>query len=137
MIAELKAFLIANNLLTTMAGVTIGFSTGVMIRSLVGDIILPLMYAAILQRFKRTSSAFAPISKMNLDNFLKDFISWIFVILFTFFLIEYLLRKSFLKTMPQSHAVGQETKRNDSASAAAAAADAGGVERFYGGRARF
>jgi large-conductance mechanosensitive channel len=89
MLDSLKEFIISNNIITTMAAVTIAFSTGTMIRSLAGDIILPTLYALIFYRFKTFSGAFAPINKLNTDNFIKEFLSWIIVIIFTFILIGY------------------------------------------------
>jgi large conductance mechanosensitive channel len=92
-----KAFVIGNNILTVMAAVTIAFSTGTMIRSLVGDIILPAVYAIFASRVSALSGAFAPINKMNLDNFIKEFITWCFVIVTTFLIIEYVIRRWYLK----------------------------------------
>lgn len=132
--SDLKSFLIQNNILTTMAAVTMAFSTGTMIRSLVADIILPGIYFLILSRVKVVSSvisgAFAPISHVNIDNFLKEILSWIVVIIVTFILIEYVVRRYFFNIHPvkqdikpvlpeavfqspiglQGHPVGQEKK---------------------------
>lgn len=81
----------------SMAAVTIAFSTGTMIRSLVGDIILPTVYKLFASRVSALSGAFAPINKMNIDNFVKEFISWCFVVATTFLLIEYVIRRWFMK----------------------------------------
>ena len=98
---DLKGFVINNNILTTAAAMTIGFSSGTMIRSLVGDIVLPGIYRLVLSRVNLMSGAFAPINKLNVDNFLKEIVSWIFVIVLTFILIEYVIRRSILKLHPQ------------------------------------
>lgn len=92
MLDSFKDFIISNNIITTMAAVTIAFSTGTMIRSLAGDIILPALYALIFSRFKSFSGAFAPINKLNTDNFIKELLSWIIVIIVTFLLIGYVFR---------------------------------------------
>lgn len=92
MLDSFKDFIISNNIITTMAAVTIAFSTGTMIRSLAGDIILPSLYALIFSRFQRFSGAFAPINKLNTDNFIKELLSWIIVIIVTFILIGYVFR---------------------------------------------
>lgn len=99
---ELKGFIVGNNILTTMAGVTIAFSTGVMIRSFVGDIILPGLYFMIRRGQPSLSGAFAPITRGNLDNFIKEIVSWIFVIIFTFVIVEYIVRRMVLKEAPSS-----------------------------------
>ncbi len=92
------SFIVSNNILTSAAAVTIAFSTGVMIRSLTADIILPTFYKIILRRV--SEKAFAPINKANFDTFIKEFISWIFVIIITFIIVEYVVRRRILKLQP-------------------------------------
>ena len=108
--SNIKTFIITNNILTTMAAVTIAFSTGTMIRSLVSDIILPGIYALIIKKVKHVNSflkgAFAPINTLNVDNFLKEIISWIMVIIVTYLIIGYALKKYILA----QQAVLQEVK---------------------------
>jgi large-conductance mechanosensitive channel len=87
-----KEFIINNNVITTMIAVTAAFSTGTMIRSLAGDIVLPAIYKIFAHRITSLSGAFAPINKLNLDNFLKEFFSWIIVLILTFLLIWYVFR---------------------------------------------
>jgi large-conductance mechanosensitive channel len=99
-VGDFTNFIIGNNILTTSACVVIAFSTGTMMRSFVGDILIPSVYKFISQNFKIASSAFAPIGKSNLDSFLKEFVSWVFVILMTFVLIEYVVRRTLLKMQP-------------------------------------
>jgi len=102
--SDLKTFLVTNNILTTMASVTMAFSTGTMIRSLVSDIILPSIYGLFVSRIKPLSGvlsgAFAPINKLNFDNFLKELFQWVVVIVITFMLIEYVVRRWILKVYP-------------------------------------
>ena len=86
-----KTFIVNNGILTTMAAVTIAFSTGTFIRSFVSEIALPAMYTLILRRMKFTSRAFKPISSANVDKFIKEFFSWILVIAVTFLLIQYVI----------------------------------------------
>ena len=95
-----KSFIIDNNIATTMAAVTIGFSTGIMIRSLVGDIILPAIYALFVNKINVLSGAFAPISKLNLDNFIKELVTWVMVILFTFIIIGSVFKAWLKKPVP-------------------------------------
>ena len=106
-----KTFLISNNILTTMAAVTIAFSTGEMIRSLTADIILPSIYALFITKIKPLSGvlagAFVPINKLNLDNFVKEFFSWCVVVLLTFLLIEYGIRRTILKVQTKQEPIKQ------------------------------
>lgn len=94
---DFKDFLVNNNILTVMAAVTIAFSTGLMMRSLVGNIILPGLYQAVFKKESPWLESFSPISAGKVSDFIKDAVSWIFVILFTFLLIEYVIRRWLLK----------------------------------------
>jgi large-conductance mechanosensitive channel len=109
------SFIVANNILTSAAAVTIAFSTGVMIRSLTADIILPTFYRYVLR--KSSMDAFAAINKMNFSTFIKEFMSWIFVIIITFIIVEYVVRRRVLKLQPSSLTspapVGQEYHKKD------------------------
>ena len=112
--SDLSSFIINNNILTTAAAVAIAFSTGTMIRSFVGDIILPSLYKLFIHKIKILSGAFAPINNTNIDNFIKEFISWIFVIIITYLLIEYALRRwVFRKPALQETIQEQERRKND------------------------
>ena len=100
--SDLKSFLVNNNILTTMAGVTIAFSTGTMIRSLVGDVILPMFYSFVrtlnsipIVGFKY--KAFAPFTAANFDSFIKELLTWIVVVVITYYFIDYLMKQYFLK----------------------------------------
>lgn len=93
---DLKSFILNNNIMTTMAGVTIAFSTGTMIRSLVGDIVMPALYAFInflLKRKVGEDTAFASISAFGVDKFLKELITWILVIVLTYLFIVYIMKR--------------------------------------------
>jgi len=112
--SDLSSFIINNNILTTAAAVAIAFSTGTMIISFVGDIILPSLYKLCVHKIKFLSGAFAPISNTNIDNFIKEFVSWIFVIIITYLLIEYALRRwVFKKPAIQETIQEQEKRKND------------------------
>ena len=86
---DLKSFIFNNNILGTMSAVTIAFSTGTMIRSLVGDLILPSVYSI----FNSGTAGFTGLSSDNVSKFIKEFISWLIVILITFIFIDYILKK--------------------------------------------
>lgn len=96
---NLKYFVISNNILPTTAAITIAFSSGIMIRSLIGDIIVPIIYGLFITSMKTKSlkSAFASITAVNISTFIKEFISWLMVIAVTFILIEYVFIR-WLKT---------------------------------------
>lgn len=99
-VSDFKSFVIENNIITTMSAVTIAFSTGTMIRSFVCDILMPAIYGLFVSRINVLNGAFAPISKLNLDNFIKEFVTFIFVVI-TIFLFVYYFFKVWVKTTPQ------------------------------------
>lgn len=92
--SNLKSFIIDNGILTTMAAVTIAFSTGTFIRSFVSELVLPALYTVVLSKIKFIpgAGAFKPLSSVNFDNFFKELLSWICVIIFTFVTIQYVVR---------------------------------------------
>jgi large-conductance mechanosensitive channel len=100
-VSDFKTFIIENNIITTMSAVTIAFSTGTMIRSFVCDILLPAIYALFLKRIRVLNGAFAPINRMNLDSFVKEFVTFIFVVL-TIFLFVYYFFKVWVQHAPKA-----------------------------------
>jgi large-conductance mechanosensitive channel len=75
-----KMFIVEHGILTTMASVTIAFSTGSFIRSLVSDIILPLML--------RNKA-----NVLNYNNFLRELLTWVLVFILTFVIINYVFKR--------------------------------------------
>lgn len=96
--SNMSDFIIQNNILTTMTAVTLAFSTGTFIRSLVGDIIMPLLYLVILNKITFLSGAFKPITSNNIDNFIKESFQFILVIIFTFVIIVNILKRYIFKS---------------------------------------
>lgn len=151
--SDWKSFIVNNNILTTMAGVTIAFSTGIMIRSLVGDIILPTIYS-IYHSLREIPivggfSAFAPINAMNFDNFLKEVLTWVIVVFVTYIFIAIIMKRYVLAeqtaaaeqekqkqqevTTTSNNNIPKPKKVDDTSSGAAVVigAEGGEVENFY------
>jgi large-conductance mechanosensitive channel len=91
---EFKNFLIDNRIITTLVGVIIAYSAWELIQSFVGDIILPTIYFLFLQRItnKNASNIFEPMNKLNIPNFIKELVSFIIVLMITFFMIFELMK---------------------------------------------
>lgn len=108
---DLKTFIFNNNILGTMSAVTIAFSTGTMIRSLVGELILPSIYSI----FNSGTAGFTGLSGENVSKFIKEFISWLIVILITFIFIDYVLKKFVWKPdqAKKEEAKKEEAKKED------------------------
>ena len=85
---EFISFLVDKNIPTSMAAVTIAFSTGTFIRSLSSDIVIPLLYSFL--PLDHLTTAFHPISRANIDNFIKEFVSFVLVLILTFVILNYI-----------------------------------------------
>jgi len=88
-IEQLKKFIIDNGIIGTAAGVSIALVTKDVIQSLVGDIIIPGICVILLGlNIKYVSSCLPGKTNFDITNFIKQFISWIFVIVITFLFIK-------------------------------------------------
>jgi large-conductance mechanosensitive channel len=85
---QLKKFIVDNNVIGTAAGVSIALVTKDIIQSFVGDIVLPSFYF-VLASLKVTKVTEMLPGKHFLDftNFMKQFISWVLVIIITYLFI--------------------------------------------------
>ena len=90
--SQLSEFLQKGNIIGSMAGVTIAFSTGNMIRSFVNEIIFPFLYT--LLKYKNLGE-FAPINTSNLSKFGKEFITFLIVIFVTYLFVKYVMKYLF------------------------------------------
>jgi large-conductance mechanosensitive channel len=83
-----KKFIIDNSVIGTTAGVCIALATKDLIASFVGDIILPgIIFCLLLLNIKFLQ--FLPNNSVfNTQNFLKQFIGWILIIIITFLFIK-------------------------------------------------
>ena len=93
-VASFQQFLSDNNILATTAGVLIAYSAWDLIQSFVGDLTLPAIYFVFIQRFisnKFVSKVFEPVNKMNIPKFISRLISFIIVLVITFWTIHYII----------------------------------------------
>ena len=88
---NLKQFITENGIMGTMAGVSIGIVTKDLITSLVGDIIIPSIILLLLNLKIKNLTSILPgngTSDLNITNFIKQFVSWILVVIITFVFIR-------------------------------------------------
>jgi large-conductance mechanosensitive channel len=88
---SLKTFIIDNGIIGTMAGVSIGIVTKDLISSLVGDIIIPVIIILLLKLNVKSLTNILPgnsRSSLNITNFIKQFVSWVLVIVITFVFVK-------------------------------------------------
>jgi len=85
---NIKIFIISENIIGTMAGVTIAIAAGNMIQSFVKEIIFPSIYYFL--KYKKLGD-FSPIDAAHISKFGKEFITFTFVVIITFIFIKYIL----------------------------------------------
>lgn len=88
-VEQLKKFIVDNGIIGTAAGVSIALVTKDVIQSLVGDIIIPSICALLLKlNITYITSCLPGKSNFDITNFIKQIISWVFVIIITFLFIK-------------------------------------------------
>jgi large-conductance mechanosensitive channel len=102
---DFKNFIISNGVVTATVAITIGIATASFIKAIVADLMMPGFYIVfgnyILQHvsakaFKKMTQLFEDRSIINLDAFFKEFITWIFIILGSYVLLNFIVNKWFL-----------------------------------------
>ena len=112
-----KSFLLNNNIIATTAGVLIGYSAWDFIQSLVGDLLLPGFYFLFLSRLvtgsPTMSRVFQPVHKLDLSKFVARTFSFVFVIVLTFWSIQYIIGHWVAKDQNQNHNQMQQGKESE------------------------
>lgn len=94
-VSAFKQFLLNNNILATTAGVLIAYSAWDFIQSLVGDLLLPGFYylfvSHVLTLSPTMSKVFKPVHKLDVSNFVARTLSFLLVIVLTFYTIQYIV----------------------------------------------
>lgn len=85
---ELMNFLVENKVIGTVAGVGIALASKDLIQSMVGDVVFPSIYYVLLKMHGKYFTKILPDNtKFDLPNFIKHLISWIFIIIITYFFV--------------------------------------------------
>jgi len=86
---QFKKFIIDNGVIGTTAGVCIALVTKDLIASLVGDIIIPSIILLLLAlNIKSLTNILPGKSSWDFQNFMKQLISWIMILIVTFIFIK-------------------------------------------------
>ena len=94
-IEQFKQFLVANNVLAIAAGIAFGQATLQLIRSFVGDIALPSLYASVmaLLRLVRMGSIADADAGLRPANFATEIVTYVLIVLTAFLLISKVFRR--------------------------------------------
>jgi large-conductance mechanosensitive channel len=86
---KFSKFVVENGVVGAAAGVSIAIASNDMITSLVGDILIPLVYLLLI-RINANATKFLPHkTKLDVIKFIQKFVSLIFVTVISFLFIQY------------------------------------------------
>jgi large-conductance mechanosensitive channel len=102
---EFKHFLVANNVLAIAAGIAFGQATLQMIRSFVADVMLPLVYLAVLAAYRALRPCALPKWKNTVhvrpSNFAAEVVTYVLIVASAFVLINNIFRGLILRGIEQ------------------------------------
>lgn len=94
-----KDFIVKNGVVSTTAGITIGFATVTFVKSLVADVVMPLIFMVIVGGLKSIDkdsskffSQFLANKEFRFTNFVSELITWILIIVSAFVCIMLIVR---------------------------------------------
>ena len=87
---DFKKFILENGIIATTAGVTIGIASKDLVLSLSGDILVPIIIILLYWLNIKSLKHYLPSgkTKLDLENFLKNVLSWIIVVVLTFVFVK-------------------------------------------------
>ena len=93
---QFKNFIVNNGVVGYTAGVCVAISTKDVITSMVSDILIPGIIALLLTLDVKYLHKVLPKNiSLNVEQFIKMFVSWIFVLVVTYFFITIAFHKLF------------------------------------------
>lgn len=107
---DFKNFLIKNNVVTTAVAITIGISSASFVKSFVVNVMMPGLYILIgniiLKNINNTlyqnlGEMFGEKAFFDFDNLAKDMITWILIVIASYLILEYVIRRWFLGGKPK------------------------------------
>ena len=107
---NISEFINSQNIIGTISGVTIAISAGNTIRSFVNEIIFPILYYILKSKTK--TSEFSPISYEHLSIFGKELMTFLFVLISTFYFVKIVMAQLFdiKQTKSSSNAGGNNSR---------------------------
>ena len=132
-LAEIKQFIVDNNIVGTSAGVCIALATKDGIQSLVGDIIIPAIVMLLHTLHIDGLAKYLPVkgtAKLNITDFIKQFITFILIIVISFVFVKvafgYLLGVNYAK----KDDTNSQSKSSDVSNVAAAVSQKDSFSNF-------
>jgi large-conductance mechanosensitive channel len=87
---DFKKFILENGIIATTAGVTIGIASKDLVLSLSGDILVPSIIILLYWLNVKSLKHYLPSgkTKLDLENFLKNLLTWVIVVISTFAFVK-------------------------------------------------
>lgn len=93
--SSFKSFIVDNGVLSTTAGITIGFATATFVKSFVADVILPIIFLIMVKATGKVSkdtsgffSRFLSKKEFMFTNFISETITWLLIVLVAFLVLD-------------------------------------------------
>ena len=91
---EFANFISENNVVGVTAGVIIGISTKDVVLSCVQDIVVPLITILLIKLNGKIFTKYIKgKSSLNISSFISNFITWILILIITFFFLTFTFNK--------------------------------------------
>jgi large-conductance mechanosensitive channel len=122
-LAEIKQFIVDNNIVGTSAGVCIALATKDGIQSFVGDIVIPAIVMLLHTLHIDGLAKYLPVkgtAKLNITDFIKQFITFILIIVISFVFVKFAFGYLLGVTNAKKDATNPQSKSSDVSNVAAA-----------------
>ena len=121
-LAQLKQFIVDNNIVGTSAGVCIALATKDVIQSFVGEIIIPIVIILLHSLHIDLFAKYLPVKGgLNITDFIKQLVTFIFITVISFIFVKFAF--GYLLGIPGK----KEAEKKEAAVAAAEKKDAFGT----------
>lgn len=113
--SDFKDFLLKNNIIVTAAAITIGIASASFIKSFVSGLLMPLFYLVIGKLILRNvhdklynsvSDIFGDKADFNVDGFIRELITWVFIVFGAYILMDFIIRRWVLRATEKERGHG-------------------------------
>ena len=122
--SSFRDFITQNGIISTTAGITIGFATASFVKSFVADIIMPIIFLILVKATGKVSSTtsgffakFLSNKEFLFTNFVSELITWVVIVLTAWLVLDLVYRyvimqdKIKLPVIANPFAIKEEQKR--------------------------
>lgn len=96
-----KEFIVKNGVVSTAAAITIGFATATLVKSIVSDVIMPVIFLLLVRGVGRLNrnvggffAQFLATKHFRFTNFVSEAITWVLIVMAAFLVLDLVVRKT-------------------------------------------